>query len=38
LWISYYVDTSGSATMAVVPIVAFFLALSVRSLRTSSNR
>lgn len=38
LWISYHADTSGSATMAVVPIVAFFLALSARSLRTSSNR
>jgi ABC-type Mn2+/Zn2+ transport system permease subunit len=33
LTISYHADTSGSATMAVTPIVIFFLVLSVRSLR-----
>jgi len=32
LVISYHADTSGSATMAVVPIVLFFLVLAVRSL------
>lgn len=32
LIISYHVDTSGSATMAVVPIGFFFLTLTVRSL------
>jgi manganese/iron transport system permease protein len=33
LMISYHADTSGSATMALVPIVLFFLALSFRSFR-----
>ncbi len=33
LVISYHLDTSGSATMSVVPIVLFFLVLSVRSVR-----
>jgi manganese/iron transport system permease protein len=32
LVISYYADTSGSATIAVVPIVLFFVVLTVRSL------
>lgn len=34
LTISYYADTSGSATMAVTPIVIFFLVLTVRSIRS----
>mgnify|MGYP001821740080 FL=1 len=33
LVISYHADTSGSATMAVVPIVLFFIVLTLRSLR-----
>jgi manganese/iron transport system permease protein len=33
LFISYHADTSGSATMALVPIVLFFLVLSFRSFR-----
>jgi manganese/iron transport system permease protein len=33
LIISYHADTSGSATMAVVPIVLFFVVLTVQSLR-----
>ena len=32
LIVSYHLDTSGSATMAVVPIVLFFVVLTVRSL------
>jgi manganese/iron transport system permease protein len=32
LVVSYHADTSGSATMAVVPIVLFFVVLTVRSL------
>jgi manganese/iron transport system permease protein len=32
LIVSYHADTSGSATMAVVPIVIFFVTLSVRAL------
>lgn len=36
LIISYHADTSGSATMAVVPIAIFFLTLSARAL--SRNR
>lgn len=35
LIISYHADTSGSATMALVPIVLFFLVLAGSSLRTS---
>lgn len=35
LVISYHANTSGSATMAVVPIVLFFVTLSLRSLRTA---
>lgn len=34
LIISYHANTSGSATMAVAPIVLFFLVLTVRSART----
>jgi ABC-type Mn2+/Zn2+ transport system permease subunit len=33
LIISYHADTAGSATMAVVPVVLFFVVLSIRSLR-----
>ncbi|HLF43814.1 MAG TPA: zinc ABC transporter permease AztB [Acidimicrobiia bacterium] len=33
LMISYYADTSGSATISVVPIVLFFVVLTIRSLR-----
>lgn len=33
LVVSYHADTSGSATMAVVPIVLFFAVLTVRSVR-----
>jgi manganese/iron transport system permease protein len=32
LIISYYADTSGSATISVVPIVLFFIVLTIRSL------
>jgi manganese/iron transport system permease protein len=31
LVVSYHADTSGSATMAVIPIVLFFLVLAVKS-------
>lgn len=31
LAVSYYADTSGSATMALIPIVLFFVVLTVRS-------
>lgn len=34
LTISYHADTSGSATMAVTPIVIFFLVLATRSIRS----
>ena len=33
LWISYYANTSGSATMAVTPVVFFFLVLVGQSIR-----
>jgi ABC-type Mn2+/Zn2+ transport system permease subunit len=33
LVVSYHADTSGSATMAVVPIVIFFIVLAVKSVR-----
>lgn len=36
LVISYHANTSGSATMAVTPIVMFFIALGVKSARTRS--
>jgi manganese/iron transport system permease protein len=32
LVISFHADTSGSATMAIVPIVLFFVVLTVRSI------
>jgi manganese/iron transport system permease protein len=37
LVISYHADTSGSATMAVVPIVLFFITLSGRALRARAR-
>ena len=37
LAVSYYADTSGSATMAVIPIVLFFAVLTFRSLRRAPN-
>lgn len=33
LLLSYHADTSGSATMSVIPVVLFFVVLAVRSLR-----
>jgi manganese/iron transport system permease protein len=33
LLVSYHANTSGSATMAVIPIVLFFLVLTFRSVR-----
>lgn len=33
LIVSFHANTSGSATMAVVPIVAFFIVLGIRSMR-----
>lgn len=36
LIISYHANTSGSATMAVIPVVLFFLVLAFRSLRRAS--
>ncbi len=38
LIISYHADTSGSATMAVVPIVLFFVVMGVQSLLNRSSR
>ncbi len=38
LVISYHANTSGSATMGVVPIVLFFVVLTVQSLRTPSPK
>lgn len=38
LLVSYHANTSGSATMAIVPIVAFFVVLAVRSMRHSPAR
>jgi ABC-type Mn2+/Zn2+ transport system permease subunit len=37
LVISYHADTSGSATIAVVPIVLFFVILAARSIAARSN-
>jgi ABC-type Mn2+/Zn2+ transport system permease subunit len=34
LVVSYHADTSGSATMAVVPVAAFFAVLTVKTLRS----
>jgi len=36
LIVSYYANTSGSATMAVIPIVFFFIVLTIRSLQRPS--
>jgi manganese/iron transport system permease protein len=33
LIVSYYANTSGSATMAVIPIILFFVVLTLRSLQ-----
>jgi manganese/iron transport system permease protein len=38
LILSYHLDTAGSATMALVPIVLFFLVLTARSLRPRSRQ
>ena len=38
LVVSYHADTSGSATMAVAPIVLFFLVLAGRSVVDRSRR
>lgn len=38
LVISFHADTSGSATMAVVPIILFFVVLTVRSARQRRSR
>jgi ABC-type Mn2+/Zn2+ transport system permease subunit len=38
LVVSYHADTSGSATMAVVPIVLFFAVLTVRNVRQRNTR
>jgi ABC-type Mn2+/Zn2+ transport system permease subunit len=37
LIISYHADTSGSATMAVVPIALFFIVLTVKSIRSTPS-
>ena len=37
LVISYHANTSGSATMAVVPIALFFIVLAIRSMRTHAS-
>ena len=38
LIISYHFDTAGSATMAVVPIVLFFVVLTIKSLAARAGR
>lgn len=38
LLVSYHADTSGSATMAVVPIVLFFIVLAVRTMSARVQR
>jgi manganese/iron transport system permease protein len=38
LVVSYHADTSGSATMAVIPIVLFFIVLAVRTMLGSAGR
>jgi ABC-type Mn2+/Zn2+ transport system permease subunit len=38
LVVSYHADTSGSATMAVTPIVLFFVVLALRSIADRSRR
>jgi ABC-type Mn2+/Zn2+ transport system permease subunit len=37
LVVSYHADTSGSATMAVVPVAAFFVVLTAKTLRQRSE-
>ena len=37
LLVSYHADTSGSATIAVVPIVLFFVALTAKNVRTARH-
>jgi ABC-type Mn2+/Zn2+ transport system permease subunit len=37
LVVSYHADTSGSATIAVIPIVVFFVALTVRSIAAHTS-
>jgi manganese/iron transport system permease protein len=37
LIVSYYANTSGSATMAVIPVVLFFVVLTVRSLSAKAR-
>ena len=37
LIVSYHADTSGSATMAVVPVLLFFLVLTAKGLRPASE-
>jgi ABC-type Mn2+/Zn2+ transport system permease subunit len=37
LVVSYYANTSGSATMAVIPIVLFFAVLGAKSLRRTGG-
>jgi len=36
LFVSYYANTSGSATMALIPILLFFVVLTARSVRRAS--
>jgi len=38
LIISYHFDTAGSATMAVVPIVLFFVVLTIKNLAGRAGR
>ena len=38
LVISYHANTSGSATMAVVPIILFFVVLTARSLSAGKKQ
>lgn len=38
LMISFHADTSGSATIAIVPIILFFIVLAIRSARERSRR
>ncbi len=38
LFLSYHIDTAGSATMALIPIVGFFVVLSLKSLSGRRHR
>jgi manganese/iron transport system permease protein len=38
LLISYHANTAGSATMAVVPIVLFFVVLTIKNLTNRTSR